>query len=146
MGKFLIVVSFLFLLILSSAENALACFCRPDWTKQSLQQKVVDEYKKATTVFSGKVVEMTHHPKYKYGVLIKFEINDIWKNNSTETIFIGTNDDTAACGYDFKIGKRYLVYAFGEVDDLVTNSCTRTSVFENNKDIKILNKLRKEKP
>lgn len=142
MRKTLLIAPILFLLFLASAENAFACSCSPDWTNKFLQLKVNGEFLGATSVFSGEVVEITRHPKYKYGVIVKVKVDSIWKAKPTEEIFIGTNRDSAACGYEFVVGKKYLVYAFGKFDDLTTSSCTRTANLENNKDIKFLDKVK----
>lgn len=73
---------------------------------------------------------------------MRFKVEKGWKGKSSEEILISTMQDSAACGYDsFMVGKKYLVYTFGKNDNLVTDICTRTKPFENNKDIKFLDKL-----
>ena len=137
-----IIFSFIFaiFLIASAATNIFACDCIRSGN-DDLQELVEFDYKNSEAVFSGEVIGISKNPG-SLVVKVKFKIEKSWKNISQEEVsLIASNNDE--CGYVFKIGKRYLVYAQGKVNNLETSICTRTSNYESNKDINFLNQIKK---
>jgi len=77
---------------------------------------------------------------------------------SIETSFLGVASTEAEvstglgggdCGYDFKIGQRYVVYAYksGKAGRLITSICTRTNLFDKaTEDIEFLRTLQSRQP
>ena len=108
---------------LFGADSSLACTCAPS-------QSASQELKRATAVFSGKVVEIKRHkqPSNLFAAVeVIFEVQKIWKGVNEKTISIFTSSQSSACGYGFKAGRTYLVYAQGNADGgLATSICSRT--------------------
>lgn len=144
MKKFVFITLFFAFTFLFGANKVLACFCKPDWAnKLSLQQKVKNEFLASAYIFSGEVVEIAKHPTYQSQVMVRFKVKTVWKGKFSEEILISTMKDSAACGYDkFIVGNKYLVYSFGEINNLTTNICSRTDLLEKNKDLKSLDNLK----
>lgn len=60
-----------------------------------------------------------------------FKIQRTWKGAENESISVFTSSMSSACGYGFKKGITYLVYAYGNAGGrLSTSICSRTSRFE----------------
>ena len=80
---------------------------------------------RADAVFAGKataVQVLTNTNSSNDPVTVRFDVNRVWKGPSEDTIVITTERSGISCGYEFKEGRRYLVYArYGE-----TGLCTRT--------------------
>ena len=137
--------SLLFILIFSANFSAVyACSCVPDNTND-IRVLVEDAYKKSSAIFSGKVTEVTRHEKY---VEVKFRTEKFWKGDPSREISFRTGFDDGDCGYQFVKGEKYVVYAYDKRlrysrSGLETNLCTRTSKIKKNKDVKILNKIKK---
>ena len=112
-------------------SNVTRCFAPGSPTK---------ELKKATAVFSGKVVrrdfvvEETAPGEIGWRVVMKIAVGRVWKGDIATEVTLYTsevhliNGLTRIYGDHFKFdeGKQYLVYAFGELDRLSTDTCTRT--------------------
>jgi len=52
-------------------------------------------------------------------------VSEVWKGTKQETLEVSTPASGAACGYPFKEGQEYLVYAYGK-RDLKVNLCSGT--------------------
>lgn len=52
-------------------------------------------------------------------------VSEVWKGPEQETLEVNTRDP-AFCGYPFKEGQEYLVYAQGGQDRLMVKNCGRT--------------------
>lgn len=55
--------------------------------------------------------------------LYTFENHRIWKGDDLPQIQVRSMPDSAACGYEFKQGESYMVYAYGTQDELRTSLC-----------------------
>ncbi len=143
MNKIIFTIFFFAFFTVLNANNALACSCVPQGD-ESIKQQVEKSYKNSTAVFSGEVVEVIKSPDV-YFVEVKFKVDKSWKNGFQDEITITTGRGGGDCGYEFEVGKKYLVYVDGEKNKLKTNICTRTSAFESNKDVAFLNKIKKSK-
>lgn len=117
-----------------------ACSCLAPAT-DDLRILVTDAHKNSTAVFSGEVVEIVEKDVH---VEVKFRIEKSWKGGVKDVI-IRTGFNSGDCGFQFVEGKKYLVYASGEKNNLRTNLCTRTALLDSNKDTKILDKIKTKK-
>jgi hypothetical protein len=57
-----------------------------------------------------------------------FQAHEIWKGQAAPTIKVKSAQSGASCGYEFKEGQRYIVYARGAGDALEVSLCSRTSL------------------
>jgi hypothetical protein len=93
---------------------------------------VKEEFERSNAVFSGKVNEIKEK-KQSNGYPVKsilFDVKNTWKGVSESQIIIVT--DQSDCGYEFRKGEEYLVYAnhsslYGDKDNLSTGICDLTS-------------------
>ena len=68
-------------------------------------------------------------------MVIKFNVERWWKGSGDEEVFLYTGVSRWPGGYTrifgsdftFTVGEEYLVYAFGDVDNLTTTVCERTT-------------------
>lgn len=103
-----------------------ACSCaQPPGVKEELSQ--------SKAVFSGKVMEI-EEKKSVTGFTTKsalFEVKEAWKGVSQSQIKVTTGAGGGDCGYDFKAGQSYLVYANGSdmygSNKLTVILCSRTA-------------------
>jgi hypothetical protein len=111
------------ILLLVGVKSSLACTCAPP-------QSASQELQRATAVFSGKVVEIKKHKQSSdlfAGVEVVFAVEKVWKGVDEARVSVFTSSQSSACGYGFKEGRTYLVYAHGNADRrLATSICSRT--------------------
>jgi len=109
---------------LVAVRSSIACTCAPP-------QNATQELKLATAVFSGKVLEVKRHKQSAdlfANVEVVFEVEKVWKGVDEKTVTIFTSSQSSACGYRFKEGRTYLVYAHGIAEGrLATSICSRTT-------------------
>ncbi|WLR42564.1 hypothetical protein LC087_18060 [Bacillus carboniphilus] len=110
-------------------------------------QGVEESLEQSDALFSGKVVDI----KEKQGVnkfpskSVLLEVSNTWKGVNQSQIIITTGLSDSDCGFNFKVGQEYLVYAhesdmYGE-KTLITTSCNRTNDLNSSQeDLKILSK------
>lgn len=127
-------------MLVLEATPSLAMEC---WARRS----VSEELRHSTAVFSGKAVAeeyrpiVTPQPGWPEGgeiLVIKFSVQRWWKGSGEGEIFLYTGVSRWPGGFGrivgedfkFKVGEQYLVYAFGDVDNLTTTSCERTTELE----------------
>lgn len=104
-------------LVFTGNPSAYACSCAPPPPpKKALEG--------SDAVFSGKVTKIEIDEK-KFRKEVTIEVQTVWKGAKKKTLVVRTASNGAACGYDFKKGKSYLVYCFGK-KSLSTSICTRT--------------------
>lgn len=145
--KTLSVLIFLHLLFFVSNSPALACSCMGPTTP-------ADALKSADAVFSGKVIEKapSRHrskeqdplpPNYyqpdqydEFGsTTFTFEVDEAFKGVKSRKVLIETTTVCCMCGFNFKVGESYLVFAQRSDGDLfTTNICTGTDWLSNSKD------------
>lgn len=125
-----VMVGFLLVaLMLGTASGVLACSCVPPGDPMS-------EMEQATAVFAGRVYSMERSGG---SVWVHFELAQVWKGPYQSILTVRTNDSSAACGFEFVQDQDYMVYAYGEMNDLQVSLCSRTrplSVAE--EDLKLL--------
>ena len=97
------------------ADRAFACSCiEPSPPLEAMEE--------AATVFAGTVVAA--RSRGTGGKLYEFEVSRVWKGLPSAKKEVVTDAD---CGYFFKEGEEYLVYAYPWGRVFETNSCTRTT-------------------
>jgi hypothetical protein len=141
MNKTIFSILFLICIIAVTASDVFACSC---FTPEGIpiEKQVKDAFTKSSSVFVGQVVEVVKKPDNN---LIKFRVEKSWNNKFQKEITVSTPSNSAMCGYEFVVGKKYLVYANGENANLSTYLCTRTASATANKDVALLNKIKKPK-
>ncbi len=136
--------TFMFCLLLAAfmafgAETALACTCLPS-------KGPGEDLKLASAVFSGKVIEIRRH---KVGDIFSrteavLRVERVWKGGDATTVSLFSASHSATCGYHFKKGRTYLVYAYKDAEGrLSTGICSRTRRLKDAaQDIKVLGAAR----
>jgi hypothetical protein len=101
--------------------NALACDCVPE-VEMSL------EFHRTRTIFVGRVTKIEPDASSKGALLVvTFEVTDDLKVTNRSIIKIKTSSSGRACGYEFRLGQMYLVYANLARPGLMTSVCSRTT-------------------
>ena len=113
---FVFILFTLSLIELAFNNPVFACECRK---RNDFEQ----EFSFSQSVFVGEVVEIDNS---KPDAIITFRVETIWKGAKTTRIIVRTNNQGKACGYIFKHGEKYLVYAYDD-GALRTSICTRTA-------------------
>lgn len=102
------------------------------------------EFAGSQAVFLGEVVRIEkHNPSSEWSDLaVTLQIEKSWKGTSGALVKVVTAPHSAACGFPFRVGQRYLVYGHQSSVALHTDICTRTKVAVNiEKEIAELNTL-----
>jgi hypothetical protein len=134
------------ILLLLLSESTAACWCRRD-PAEKLASAVAKELTHSFIVFSGEAIE-----RNKSG--LKFRVERVWKGNATNEIIFSSNiyadrgpDGREvfidSCALLFEVGKKYLVYADREGNELFVSKCSRAKLLESaQRDLNELNRLR----
>ena len=87
-------------------------------------------------VFTGEVVSVEKNETTKFGGLeATLRVEDVWKGDIGAQVVVHTAASSAACGYNFVVGTKYLVYAYtDETDPMRVSLCSRTAPVENAKE------------
>jgi hypothetical protein len=118
------------LVIASASVTALGCECP---RKRSFEMEMAA----SDMVFSGEVIGISTSDRSRE---VAFRPAIVWKGEKTDSIVIQIADLGATCGFNFKQGNQYLVYASHDGKALRTSICTRTKPAEYAyDDINILN-------
>ncbi len=100
-------------------QPVFACSCaRPDKPRVELER--------AAAVFAGEVTGIETEGR---DLKVEIKVEKVWKGAVTRTITVQTARSSAACGYSFAAGKKYLIYAHGK-ESLSVSLCSRTSPLE----------------
>ena len=133
MNKIIFCFLTILFLIGLDASITLACSCSVSKNKTETQL-INDALTDSNAVFSGKVIKIielkTPAGKPSGSVEVKFEAQKSWKGVTTDKISVFTTKIGWHCGYPFKTGKRYLVYANQVAErnnQSWTDLCTRTT-------------------
>jgi hypothetical protein len=132
-------------ILILNVSSVLACLCdkRPTFS---------GSFEQSAAVFSGKVIkaeykkhispELTESKaeptdnKAEYEVLvITFEVERWWKGGTTAEVLLVTGQAklsngkiwVTTCEYEYTLGEKYLVFAQGDKDRLVSGICTLTN-------------------
>lgn len=121
------VVGFVFLL---PPDCASACSCGG-----GAPFRVLAKGADATAVFSGEVLDIEERPPTRmFGGMripsskVNLRVSGVWKGPQRGALEVSTPIDGAACGYPFKEGQEYLVYAYGKEEPLTVDLCSQTKL------------------
>ena len=129
----LTIASFFFVpwIATTNIKQAYACSCLPPEGPKA-------ELEKAKAVFAGTVLEKIERtdPQANFrfdSVKVRFKVSEVWKGIvGKREVVITTGPNSAACGFFFEQGKKYLVYASSPNNSsLSTSLCSRTKLFSN---------------
>lgn len=96
-------------------SSARACSCAPP-------PPPLVALDQALAVFSGKVTRISANRS-----LVWLEVHRAWKGVKEPEMLVSTASHEAACGFPFRIGEHYLVYATGQNGPMLrTGLCSRT--------------------
>ena len=96
-------------------QCAYACSCMP----VSIQRYISS----SEAVFSGEVVEVDKGSQIS---TVTLRASEVWKGPQRETFEVSTPRDEASCGFPFKEGQEYLVYAYTGKQGLEVDLCSET--------------------
>ena len=116
-----LVIAVLGVVFLLPPQCASACQCTMPAEKPTLAD--------SEAVFSGEVVEIDQPSPFKSGADLEtdtFRVYEVWKGPEQETLEVHTALFGASCGYPFKEGQEYLVYAYTGKQGLEVDSCNGT--------------------
>lgn len=104
-----------------------------------------ESLEKSAAVFAGKVTNIDIPNEIIISstdpVAVTFNVSEIWKGPDYRTLVVTTARDGVSCGYSFKQGEEYIVYAYEEEDKLSTNICWRTGLIADaGEDLQVLGK------
>jgi hypothetical protein len=122
--KYFLLVGVAFLFWLIGAPQVSACSCRPP-------QAPKEALKDADAVFSGQVVDIEETNEGINSLKVRFDVSRVWKGPETPITIVNTAMQGTACGYSFKKGEKYLVYAYKRDGLFHTGVCTRTKLLSN---------------
>lgn len=107
-------------LVVLLPDCASACSCGGGSSKEEIVEWALSH---PGAVFSGEVVEVDKGSQIS---TVTLRVNEVWKGPQRETIQVSTPSDEAACGYSFKEGQEYLVYAYGKEEPFKDDLCSQT--------------------
>jgi hypothetical protein len=146
MKKSLLIILSIALLLLFQTD-AFACRCGQPTNENSFERAnaVEKSFEKASVIFTGEVIKLD-----LFRATLKVE--KVWKGKPKEEIVMLTGTtktpegyQSSSCDYEYGLGQKYLIYAYGSEDKLKTNDCSRTKSLEYaGEDIKELEKLKQE--
>lgn len=111
-------------LVFTAHHSARACSCIPP-------PPPLEALEQADAVFSGTVISIVSDgSQMSRNDIVSFQVEKVWKGVTSRTVQLTTASTGAACGYGFREGTAYLVYAHG-TPDLSVNSCSRTKLLVN---------------
>lgn len=107
-------------------ESASACSC-------AIVTDVNEAKQNSDAVFDGTVIEKKSAGKLFIRssadpVEWTFQVNEVWKGKVAPVITVTSAEASESCGYEFKEGQRYVVYARQTGDSLDVSLCSRTAL------------------
>ena len=104
--------------MLALPKPAQACTCAPSGSpKEALADAVFAGEATSVKVRGGLVIISSADP-----VTVEFKVSRVWKGPRRDTLTVET-ERFASCGFEFKEGRKYIVYAHNDS----TGLCTRTT-------------------
>lgn len=117
-------------LILPAAVEACSCLrsgpaCQAYWSFDTVFDGTVTsvESVEASTQIEGRSIPIREHA-------VTFSVAKGWKNLDQTTVVVRTSAFDASCGYDFKVGGRYLVFGNGTGNDIRVSLCSATQPYD----------------
>jgi hypothetical protein len=106
-------------------QCASACQCTMPPGRQDAERALAD----SEAVFSGEAVEVYPADPWKSTATIEtdtFRVSEVWKGPGQRTLEVHTALMGMSCGYPFKEGQEYLVYAYTGKQGLEVDLCGAT--------------------
>ena len=110
--------------LLPDCASACSCAMLPGSQKEIVDGALAD----SEAVFSGKVVKIDRPSLFKSSAALEtdtFRVSEVWKGPEQRTLEVHTALIGASCGYPFKEGQEYLVYAYTGKQGLQTDLCSQ---------------------
>ena len=105
-------------------DCAFACSCAIESNPKERVEFAVSD---SEAVFSGEVVDFEEgadSTMFGPTETVSFRVSEVWKGPQRGTLEVSTPTQGGACGYAFKEGQEYLVYAYSGKQGLETDSCS----------------------
>ncbi len=123
-----LILALMVLLPTLDADSPPGCTCAN--FNPNVREEVAREFREAAAVFEGEVKSMETHKDSAASFerrVVTLRVLRIYKGPDQKMFVVGTGLSDEDCGYDFKLGKKYLVYAFANPSGrLTTTICERT--------------------
>jgi hypothetical protein len=117
---------FLFFALFSLISTlGISCSCAEPLPGTSEENQVLQELKDADTVFLGTVLSIWPTPTLEKRVTLL--VHKSWRGKGSEKVVVRTGLGGGDCGFRFKRGEKYLVYAYVHEGRLSTHICSRTT-------------------
>ncbi len=110
--------------LLPDCASACSCAMLPGSQKEIVDGALAD----SEAVFSGEVVKIDRPSPFKSSAALEtdtFRVSEVWKGPEQRTLEVHTALIGASCGYPFKEGQEYLVYAYTGKQGLQTDLCSQ---------------------
>jgi hypothetical protein len=111
-----------------------ACTCAPPGPPRQ-------ELERADAVFTGKVESIEpapssgDNPRWPSRLEVTLRLLGVWKGlPEGDRVTLYTASQSAACGFGFEEGKKYLVYAYDADGELTATLCSRTALLKRAQD------------
>jgi len=88
---------------------------------------IIEDYNEASIIFVGNVISHSDTNGYL------FTVQNNFKGALNSVVYVNTGLGGGDCGYPFKIGESYLVFAYEHNLNYYTDICTRTAEYSNSK-------------
>ena len=138
-----LVLTVLGVVFLLPPQCASACQCTMLPGSQDAERALAD----SEAVFSGEVVKIDRPSPFKSGADLEtdtFRVSEVWKGPEQRTLEVHTALMGASCGYPFKEGQEYLVYAYTGKRGLEVDLCNGTQrLTEAEADLEVLGASKK---
>lgn len=135
----LLAVAIVLSLVMLGWQTAAACSCINPSSPDAARRQ-------ASVVFAGHVTNMdsTERAGMLLGLKkVTLQVSEVWKGSISSEADVWTQQTDAACGFDFQIGKSYLVYTHRPLDFEISSLCSRTGLLSNAvADLRVLGKGR----
>jgi hypothetical protein len=102
-------------------QSSLSCSCAFGTLEESI--------KSVRNVFLGKVIKIIRASQLRRNVT--FKVMQQLKGKVKPQQIVGTALGSASCGFNFTLGKQYVVFAYLANGRLETNICTKTQLANN---------------
>ena len=110
--------------LLPDCASACSCAMLPGSQREIVDGALAD----SEAVFSGEVVKIDRPSPFKSSAALEtdtFRVYEVWKGPEQRTLEVHTALIGASCGYPFKEGQEYLVYAYTGKQGLQTDLCSQ---------------------
>jgi hypothetical protein len=110
-------------------DCASACTCGFTAGQKEMAKEALSD---SAAVFSGEVLDVEQGaPITMFGIRlassrVTLRVSEVWKGPKRETLEVSTPRDGMSCGYPFKEGQEYLVYAYGKEEPFKVDLCNQT--------------------